>query len=229
MSIKPIDSLGPICSLKQLTKALGFTYLPQIAFETPLDCAEIKKRVALKRKQELVTPELKWLESRCKDKIRLGVLSPVSIGWVSEEVGYGLFAAKDIPAGSYVGEYTGIIRKNDLRRCFEPLNDYCALYPVEDELSKRLFLDAKQFGNLTRFINHSNTPNLEVRHLFCDGFYHRVFIANRLIRKREQLLYSYGKNYWYARKPPLEINLDESSLKEVFFHDLVEFDKGHFS
>ena len=39
-----------------------------------------------------------------------------------------LTAEEEIPPRTYVGEYTGIVRKNN-RRYFTPMNNYCYEYP----------------------------------------------------------------------------------------------------
>ena len=226
MPIQAPDRSVHFYTLEELKEKLHFTYLSQIAFETPLDLKEIRQRGFDARKQNRVDIETEKFEIQFKEKITSRYTANVSIGWINETIGYGVFAEEELPKGSYVGEYTGIIRKNDLRRCFEPLNNYCVTYPIVDELGKNFFLDGKDFGNVTRFINHSYTPNLRFYNVFDEGFYHRIFLTERHIKKGEQLLFNYGKGYWNARTAPLEITLDESSLKGVSFYCFKNFDKG---
>ncbi len=118
-------------------------------------------------------------------------------------MGYGLFAEEEIPESFFVGEYTGIVRENN-RRYFEPLNNYCYEYPIPDSIGRSFVIDATH-GNLTRFINHSFQPNLKAGYAFLDGFYHCIFIAIRSIAKGSQLTYNYGQTYWYIRTPPKDI------------------------
>jgi hypothetical protein len=134
------------------------------------------------------------------DKINAAYIPQVSVRWISDKVGYGLFAEETIARESYVGEYTGVVRKND-RRYFEPLNNYCYEYPVDDEIGRSFVIDATQ-GNLTRFINHSKSPNLRPIHVFYEGYYHLIFIALRQIEKGQELSFNYGESYWYLRAPP---------------------------
>jgi len=133
-------------------------------------------------------------------QIQAGELPVVSVRFVNDQVGYGLFAEEEIVEGFFVGEYTGLVRENN-RRYFEPLNHYCYEYPVTDAMGRSFVIDATQ-GNLTRFINHSFKPNLKPRYAFLDGFYHCIFIAQRTIAKGTQLTYDYGQSYWYVRSPP---------------------------
>jgi len=59
------------------------------------------------------------------------------------------------------------VRENN-RRYFEPLNNYCYEYPVPDSIGRSFVIDATQ-GNLTRFINHSYEPNLKPKYAFLKG------------------------------------------------------------
>ena len=156
------------------------------------------------RRGLLSTPTHEAIElgQRFIGKIQAAYLPSVSVRKMEGEIGYGLFAEEGIEPGSYVGEYTGIVRKNDIRRYLEPLNNYCYEYPVVDSLDRSFVIDATQ-GNFTRFINHSFTPNLKPIHVYYAGFYHLIFLSLRKIEIGEQLFYDYGKNYWYLRGSPV--------------------------
>lgn len=171
-----------------------------LAFETPEARAEILAGGIAKWKRGEISNEAIELGARFIHHIETAFIRSVSVRWINDEVGQGLFVEEDLEAGSYVGEYTGVVRKND-RRYFEPLNNYCYEYPVPDDIGRSYVIDATQ-GNLTRFINHSFTPNLKPMHVFYEGFYHLIFLALERIEKGRQLSYDYGKNYWYIRKAP---------------------------
>jgi SET domain-containing protein len=187
---------GKECSIPELEKKLQFTFLPQIAFESPQE----KELIREKGLQQTVSPEAKQLGAQYISQIEASYISPVSVRFVNEAVGYGLFAAESIPMGAYVGEYTGIVRQND-RTYFEPLNNYCYEYPVPDSIGRSYVTDATQ-GHLTRFINHSFTPNLKPIHVFHDGYFHLIFLSLVPIEKGTQLTFNYGRNYWNLREPP---------------------------
>lgn len=193
-------------TIPELETHLNFTYLPQISFETEADKEEILQRGLEKQKNGGISKESEKLGKKFMKKIDASYIPKVSIRWIKESVGYGLFSEEEIKKGSYVGEYTGIVRRND-RRYFEPLNNYCYEYPVPDDIGRSFVIDATE-GNLTRFINHSSTPNLKPIHVFYDGFYHLIFIAISHIGKGIQLSYDYGQSYWYIRERPL--NLEKS-------------------
>ncbi len=172
-------------------KKLEFEYLPKLSFQTP----ELKK---LLRKDSGVDPSHVALGKKWKKAIEAGDHPKVSIRWMDEKVGHGLFAEEDLPEGSYVGEYVGEVRRND-NRLF--ISDYLYAYPVCDEIGRNYVIDAFA-GNIIRFVNHSYTPNLKPQYVFFDGYYHMILLAMTPIKKGTQLMYNYGKQYWYVRTPP---------------------------
>ncbi len=193
---------GKFYTLQELEKQLNFQCLLQIDFETSADREEIREKGFEKLKKNQVSEESLALGSRFIKEIEAAYIPHVSVRSLNE-IGYGLFAEECLDTGCYVGQYTGIVRKND-RRYFEPLNNYCYEYPVPDDIGRSYVIDATK-GNLTRFINHSYHPNLKPVHLFYDGFYHLCFLALHRIEKGTQLCYDYGQNYWHIRPQPVNL------------------------
>lgn len=190
-------------SAHELEKKLAFTYLLHNIYESEKEKEEIYDRGMKKKEDNKVRSKALALGEEHRSKIEAGFIPLVSIRWVDPKVGHGLFAEEEISVGSYVGEYTGLVRKND-RRYTEPLNDYLYEYPVEDYIGRSYVIDAKQ-GNMTRFINHSSNPNLKPVHVFIDGFYHLIFLSLCPIAKGTQLSYHYGPIYWYLREKPSDL------------------------
>lgn len=133
-----------------------------------------------------------------KNEILQGTLANVIIQWIDETLGYGLFAAEDLPANTYIGEFTGLVRR--LSRRHSNQNAYCFHYPTRFWSWNYTIVDALMHGNETRFINHSDTPNLHPLCLCERNLLHLVFITNRPIHAGEQLTYDYGKDFWQHRK-----------------------------
>lgn len=180
-----------------------YTHLSHIDFESLEDRDFIWKSGMEKWKRGDVEPEVKRLGQEVIHKIESAYICKAAVCWINESVEFGLFAQEDIEEGLYVGEYTGIVRRNDRRYC-EPLNNYCYAYPVLDEIGRNFVIDATS-GNLTRFINHSKAPNLKPTYVFYKGFYHLVFFAMRKIKRGDQLFYNYGQNYWHIRDKPVDL------------------------
>lgn len=61
-------------------------------------------------------------------------------------------------------------------------------------------IDAQDQGGITRFINHSFTPNLLTTPATFDEITHILLLTNEPIPRGAQLLYDYGSDYWEARK-----------------------------
>ncbi len=192
---------GLFYSIPELETRILFKYVPCITFESLDDREDILARGQSKLQNNQISLESQELGQKYIEQIEAAYIPSVSVRWISERVGYGLFAEEELVPSSYVGEYTGIVRRND-RKYFEPLNNYCYEYPVDDEIGRSFVIDATQ-GNLTRFINHSARPNLKPIHVFYAGFFHLIFVALRSIQKGEELSYDYGENYWYLRGPPI--------------------------
>ena len=75
--------------------------------------------------------------------------------------GLGLFVkqgAKKINCGEYIGQYTGVIEKQEIVKEEERSTDYCVRYQVADD-GGSYFLDAAKKGSLVRFANNSHDPN----------------------------------------------------------------------
>jgi uncharacterized protein len=98
--------------------------------------------------------------------------------------GRGVFAARFIPAGTEIGEYTGdrISKAESLERCMAG-NVY--VFTLDDEVD----LDGSVDWNVMRFVNHSCAPNCEA--LMDDD--NRIWItASRDIQPGEEITYNYG-------------------------------------
>jgi hypothetical protein len=132
-----------------------------------------------------------------RQEIASGYVADTVIRWIDEEIGYGLFAGKDILEGEYIAEYTGEVREIDLLH--KDLNSYCFHYPTRWWAKNYTVIDALRQGNETRFINHSSHPNIEPRWLYDRGLMHLVFFASKFIPKGTQLTFNYGKDFWKTR------------------------------
>ena len=186
----------------KLEEKLQFSYLSQLSFEELLDQKELRSSCLNDLNQKKVTEESQKLGSLFKKEIESGYSTKISIRWISEEVGYGAFSEENIEENAFVSEVVGVVRKG-IR---DVLNGYSVIYPVLDKEGSYFVIDGKNKGNMTRFINHSSSPNLRFFWAFDDGLYHGILIANQKIRKGDQLSVDYGFIYWKAiGKVPVEL------------------------
>lgn len=142
--------------------------------------------------------EYRELATKYKDELSSGYVADVVLQWIDDDFGYGVFANKDLLSGSYVGEYTGFIRR--LSRWRPDTNAYCFKYPMRLLTWKYYVVDAMFEGNEMRFVNHSEEPNLEPVCVVDRGLLHLVFLTKRDIAVGEELTFNYGSDYWRHRK-----------------------------
>lgn len=108
------------------------------------------------------------------------------------EFGKGLFATKDIPNGTLITHYLGILI---------PISIYKRLKDSRYIMSfnTRNVIDGNIPCNKAKFINHSRNPNCEA----IDGTDGIEIRAIRDIPKGEQLLMNYGYRYRDIKNDPL--------------------------
>jgi SET domain-containing protein len=123
--------------------------------------------------------------------------APIEVKWIDPVMGHGVFATAPIKKGTFICEYTGLITNEDL---IESDNRYIFNLTVGDDETGYV-IDARYSGNVARRINHSSKPNLESITLFIEGLPRVLYIANRDIKKNEQLFVDYGEEYWHQWTP----------------------------
>lgn len=182
----------------QFFEAQGLTYLQRTRVDwRPLFSQDFHKRSYFLDNRE----EFESIHSRYASLIKKKVMAPVYIKRVDEKVGYGVFAEKAIEKDAFIGEYTGVVQEHDED---EPEGDKEHGYPTDyswyylDDTKDGTVIEINGLreGNEMRFVNHSDTPNLDVEHVLIDRQWIIFFKANRNIKKDEQLFITYGEAYW---------------------------------
>eukprot|EP01031_Cornospumella_fuschlensis_P040532 gene40532-49407_t len=107
---------------------------------------------------------------------------------------------EDLEAGECLGEYTGVVSSHT---SFDAVNmqAYCCQY---SSCAGDTYINAMEYGNIIRFINHSNSPNAELRSMDIDLVPHVICFTKERIRKDEQIFISYGASYWQNKRQALE-------------------------
>jgi SET domain len=85
------------------------------------------------------------------------------------EVGYGLYTSKCVSKGKMIGEYVGILLSNTQ----EP-SAYSMYYPSSNGDRE---INATEYGNVIRFVNHSSNPNCSFVHVLQDGIMHIICVS----------------------------------------------------
>lgn len=138
------------------------------------------------------------LEASLKKQVAGGQIAKVYVKWIDPVFEYGLFADTNLAKNAFIGEYTGVVKR--VFRKNPDINGYCFHYPTRFFSFHYYVIDALSDGNLMRFVNHSDDPNVLPLWLYSKGLNHLVFIAKRDIQKGEELTVNYGKDYWIKRK-----------------------------
>ncbi len=104
--------------------------------------------------------------------------------------GNGVFAARDIPAGTRIIEYTGAHITPEEADEKHPANPDDPFHTFYFSLSCGKVIDGAQNGNDARWVNHSCSPNCETEENATGT---RVYVvALRDIAQGEELFYDYG-------------------------------------
>jgi len=125
--------------------------------------------------------------------------SALALRKLASPFGYGVFTLQAMRKDQAITEYLGQVQ------CRHKTSDqgdtsYVMEYPIPSWLGWRWTIDAKHFGNIARFINHSQQPNSEIR-IFYDGQILRLaVVALRAVASGEQICMHYGSNYWSSRQ-----------------------------
>lgn len=195
-----LTSDGPAKEMSEtrFEEVFGVRYFPHLEYADWTVERIIRKLCGKAEKAGKIGELALWLGKLHGKAIDEAKVPDITIRWIGENIGYGLFTNKPLSQWEFIGEYTGILRRR--RLIFPDINDYCFMYPKEWISLKAFTIDSVATGNFTRFINHSDTPNLESVSVYHGGIFHIIFRAIKEIPAGTQLTYDYGDIYWRSRK-----------------------------
>jgi len=181
-------------SFSKQKKIMGdIVFSPYLSFETYRLFIKAQKQLTKNLRLEIMPKSTITSGVQYREDILRGYTPLLYLDSVANVPGRGVFAEEMIFTGSFVMEYTGVVKKRS--RSVLNDNDYCLSYPVHP-LKRDYVIDAKEKGNLSRFINHSAKGNLDLKMVVVDGILHMVFFAIKDIQPHEQLTFDYGYLYW---------------------------------
>ncbi|KZS14880.1 Histone-lysine N-methyltransferase EHMT1 [Daphnia magna] len=142
-----------------------------------------------------------------------------------ENKGWGVRAAQPISKGSYVCEYIGEIITD-----FEAdqREDDSYLFDLDNKDGETYCIDARRYGNIARFINHSCEPNLIPVKVYVDHqdlkFPRIAFFAVRDIDANEELAFDYGDKFWIIKYKSFTCSCHSPKCKysQLTIHRTVE-------
>ncbi|MBN2479461.1 MAG: SET domain-containing protein-lysine N-methyltransferase [Parachlamydiales bacterium] len=185
---------------QEFEKILEVKYLDRLSFETMSLLNKIHKMTLKAGREGNLTKEQLWFGKYYENEILNNHIPDVYVKWINETKEFGLFANKNLPIRSYMGEYTGIVRKYNKK--IDDRNAYCFEYSLGYKKTKYT-IDAREKGSLIRFVNHHKNPNITPISVYINGVIRLIFRTNRPVKKDEELTYDYGPFYWTRREKPI--------------------------
>jgi hypothetical protein len=173
---------------------LNVEYLAQPIFESLDLLDEILTYTQKAKNDEIISSERIWMGVYYDKEIQQGVHPRVKVRWIDEQMGYGVFAAEKIFPCAYVGEYTGLIQERKPKHAKE--SNYSVRYTSWPMGKGRYVIDAENMGNFTRFMNHSDTPNVTLICAYWRGLPRLILLSLQEIPEGAQLTFDYGKTFW---------------------------------
>uniref|UniRef100_A0A671KS72 Histone-lysine N-methyltransferase EHMT2-like n=1 Tax=Sinocyclocheilus anshuiensis TaxID=1608454 RepID=A0A671KS72_9TELE len=133
----------------------------------------------------------------CKNRVvQAGIKVRLQL-YRTEKMGWGVRALQDIPQGSFICEYVGELISDaeaDVRE------DDSYLFDLDNKDGEVYCIDARYYGNISRFINHLCDPNIipvRVFMLHQDLRFPRIaFFSSRDIFTGQELGFDYGDRFW---------------------------------
>lgn len=169
-------------------------YLPHPIFESEEALKEILLWTAKALSEGAIDPKRIWMGVYYDHEIEKGLYPRLIVRRIDEEIGFGVFADEQIAPQSFLGEYTGLIRRKKSRHDGESV--YTFSYTSWRMGKYPYVISAEWMGNFTRLINHSDEPNVEPICVYRKGMPRIIFISRHEIPKGGQILFDYGKIFW---------------------------------
>lgn len=192
------DDFPKRITIPQFEQATGVKYYSHLRCDTPKTFRRVMRHCPWTLKYTAWGKEQRWLGKwHAKDRSE-GHIADVSVRWIDDTIGYGLFAERDLPSQLFIGQYTGVLRQWYMTK--RNHNAYCFHYPTPLWKLRTFMIDALDGGNETRFVNHGDTPNCEPAIQLDRGLLHVFFRTTKAVAYGDQLLLDYGKDYWQRRQ-----------------------------
>ncbi|KAM9323190.1 histone-lysine N-methyltransferase EHMT1 [Pholidichthys leucotaenia] len=150
----------------------------------------------------------------CKNRVvQNGLRSRLQL-FRTNKKGWGVQALQDIPKGTFICEYVGEIiseAEAEMRQ-----ND-AYLFSLDDKPQDLYCIDARFYGNISRFLNHMCEPNLFACRVFTTHqdlrFPHIAFFASENIKAGEELGFNYGDHFWEVKSKLFSCECGSSKCK----------------
>ncbi|KAI0218690.1 Histone-lysine N-methyltransferase EHMT2 [Lamellibrachia satsuma] len=138
--------------------------------------------------------------ANCRNRvIQLGITCRLQV-FRTNGRGWGVRTLLNIPQGTFVCEYIGELISDTVA---DNREDDSYLFDLDNKESDTYCIDARCYGNVSRFINHLCEPNLLPVKVFVEHqdlrFPRMCFFATRDIKANEELGFDYGEKFWIIK------------------------------
>ncbi|XP_032905138.1 histone-lysine N-methyltransferase EHMT1 isoform X3 [Amblyraja radiata] len=133
----------------------------------------------------------------CKNRVVQNGIRVRLQAYRTQKMGWGVRSLQDIPKGNFICEYVGELitdAEADVRE------DDSYLFDLDNKEGEVYCIDARYYGNISRFVNHLCEPNLIPVRVFMSHqdlrFPRIAFFSSRDIKCGEELGFDYGDRFW---------------------------------
>ena len=95
---------------------VGISYLDILLFENAFDIKWIERKCHHHLRKKNIRQMNRWMCALHEEKLTQFTTHQVYIRWIDHDLGYGVFAAEDLPALTYIGEYAGVVTMRTWKR-----------------------------------------------------------------------------------------------------------------
>lgn len=189
-------------SLRQCEQEFGCTLIGKQYFESPRLVVNALRLAKLLAKIGISSMVSGARSTDVISQLNAGGSASLALTDLAPPFGQGVLAMNAVSRGECLTEYLGKVSFQH-PRFFVGSTTYVMEYPLPGIFGFQWIIDARCFGNIARFINHSREPNAQVE-VFFDGVLPRLAIlALSDIQAGEQITIHYGSEYWRERDEQL--------------------------
>jgi hypothetical protein len=178
-------------------RTMGVAYSPTLHFTDLAGWLSVLAESSWLWRESRVGEEMRLKGDSLRSQILSGCVANLTIVWMGHPLGYGVITNRTLAPGTYLGTYTGAIRR--IYRLRPYWNAYCVHYPVNYWTRHYYVIDARRYGNELRYVNHSTTPNVTAAWAYDRNLLHLLFFAAKEIPRGTPLTIDYGEDFWRHR------------------------------
>ncbi|KAI8893605.1 hypothetical protein BC833DRAFT_278984 [Globomyces pollinis-pini] len=214
----PLDK-DRIYTYDDFESVFGVTPIHQVIFDPVLK---------LMLKHHNVFEEEQYLDEKAQYDAKLEVYKDVfakdshedfhreylGVKWSSPETGFGLYAIKDIPIGTPLGWYSGVIEM-DIENTDYTWEVYKANVTLASGRSEYvdIGINGLKAGNYLRFINHVG-EDCNTKYAIHNNQWFVLYVTEKAIVKGQELTTNYGSQYFKERYNAVQSDDDDDDDDE---------------